>query len=212
MENLTDPQDPKRIVAEGYDRAAQAYSRLDETGEWPRLRWLRKVLEQLPPGAPVLDLGCGSGDPADIEIAKQHQVTGVDISAAQIELARKRVPEGTFIHGDAASLAIPAGSFAAVVSFYTLEHIPRWQHAALLARLCEWLQPGGLLLVSMEAGEVEGIVSEWLEVPMYFSCYDPETTRELIRAAGFEIVEYAVETQLEGETEIPYHWVLARKA
>lgn len=36
--------------------------------------WLNKVLKHLKPGSSVLDLGCGSGDPADIEISKKKQV------------------------------------------------------------------------------------------------------------------------------------------
>ncbi len=38
------------------------------------------------------------------------------------------------------------------------------------------------------------------------------TTLELIKAAGFEVVEQAVESQLEGERPVFFLWVLARKA
>ena len=129
---MTDaPKDehPKRLVEEGYDKVAHEYALLEDDAEWPRMRWLRKVLEGLPPGSAVLDLGCGSGDPADVEIAKSHQVTGVDISQTQIELARQKVTAGHFIHGDLGSVDFPAASFEAVVSFYTLEHLPRQEHA-----------------------------------------------------------------------------------
>jgi hypothetical protein len=63
----------------------------------------------------------------------------------------------------------------------------------------------------MEAAEEEGVVSEWLDVPMFFGCFDPETMKRMIDEAGFEIVETAVETQVEQDTEIAYLWVLARK-
>ena len=79
--------------------------------------------------------GCGSGAPADVEIARRHAVTGVDISGAQIDLARQNVPAGTYIHGDAGSVKFPAASFDAVVSFYTLEHLPRHEHETLLGRI-----------------------------------------------------------------------------
>jgi ubiquinone/menaquinone biosynthesis C-methylase UbiE len=203
--------DPKRIVEEGYDRVADKYARLEGEEEWPRLRWVEKLLRRLEPGSFVLDLGCGSGDPADIEISKRHEITGVDISQAQIRLARDNVPSGNFVHADAASVRFPAASFHAVVSFYTLEHLPRVEHAPLLRRVQRWLREGGYLLLSMEAAEEEGIVSKWLDVPMFFSCFDPETMRHLIEEAGFEIVETAIETQVEQGNEIPYLWVLARK-
>jgi cyclopropane fatty-acyl-phospholipid synthase-like methyltransferase len=144
------------------------------------MRRLRKVLDRLDPGSCVLDLGCGSGDPADIEIAKQHQVTGVDISRAQITLARQNVPAGRYLHGDAGSVAFRPGSFDAVVSFYTLEHLPRREHGALLRRIHTWLRAGGLLLISTEAGDCDDIMGEWLGVPMFFSCFDPETTERMV--------------------------------
>ena len=212
MSEPSDFNDSKQIVAQGYDQVAGQYARLEEGAEWPRLRWLKKLLARLEPGSAVLDLGCGSGDPADIEIAKAHQVTGIDISQAQIRLARENVPTGTFIHGDAGSVTFPEASFAAVVSFYTLEHLPREEHQPLLERIYQWLQGGGYLLISTEAAEVEGVVGEWLNVPMFFSCFDPETVKRLVKGAGFEILETAVEEQVEGGSEIPYLWLLARKA
>jgi len=76
---------PERVVEQGYDRVAHEYARLEGESEWPRMRWVRKLLKVLEPGSSVLDLGCGSGDPADVEISKEHKVTGVDISQAQID-------------------------------------------------------------------------------------------------------------------------------
>jgi ubiquinone/menaquinone biosynthesis C-methylase UbiE len=204
-------KDPKQIVEQGYDQVAAQYARLEEGDRWPRTRWLEKLLRALPPGSSLLDLGCGSGDPAGILIAQQHHVTGVDLSREQIKRARRNVPSGTFLHADAAAVQFPDASFDAVVSFYTLEHIPRAEHAALLASIHRWLRSGGLLLLSLEAGEAEGMLGEWLGVPMFFSCFDPETMVQMIQVAGFEIVETAVETQIEQGTEIPYLWVLARR-
>jgi hypothetical protein len=49
---------------------------------------------------------------------------------------------------------------------------------------------------------------EWLRVPMFFSCYPPETTERIVREAGFEFRAAEVEVQTERTTEIPYLWVL----
>lgn len=203
--------DFKRVVAKGYDQVAGVYAQLEGEGQWPRMRWLSKLLGQLAPGSAVLDLGCGSGEPADVEIAKAHQLTGVDISQTQIALARAKAPTGHFIHADVASVAFPDASFDAVVSFYTLEHLPRSEHATILQRIYRWLRRGGYFLLSTEAGEIEATVSEWLGVPMFFSCFDPETIKQMVRETGFEIMEASIEAQLEGGNEIPYLWILARK-
>jgi ubiquinone/menaquinone biosynthesis C-methylase UbiE len=203
--------DPKQIVEQGYDRVAAQYARLEGEDAWPRVRWLEKLLQTLPRGSSVLDLGCGSADPAGILVAQRHHVTGVDLSREQIKRARRNVPSGTFLHADAASVQFPDASFDAVVSFYTLEHIPRTEHAGLLTSIHRWLRAGGLLLLSQEAGEAEDLVCEWLGVPMFFSCFDPETVVQMVQNASFEILETAVETQIEQGTEIPFLWILARR-
>ncbi len=205
------PESPKTLVEEGYDQVAEAYSRLEGDSKWPRMKWLGKVLVRLDPGSAVLDLGCGSGDPADIEIARLHRITGVDISNVQVELARRNVPQGNFIHGDLGALDFPDGSFDAVVSFYTLEHLPREQHGEILNRIHGWLRPGGLLLFSCEAGDVNDVTGQWLGVPMFLSVFDPETMRRVVQDAGFELVDTEIESQLEQGREVPYLWVLAKR-
>jgi ubiquinone/menaquinone biosynthesis C-methylase UbiE len=207
----TRTEDPKKMVEQGYNRVAGEYARLEDGASWPRTRWLEKLLSTLPAGSSLLDLGCGSGDPADILVAREHRVTGVDLSQEQIRRARRNVPSGSFLQADAASVQFPDGSFDAVVSFYALEHIPRAEHEALLTSIHRWLRAGGLLLLSLEAGDADDLVGEWLGVPMFFSCFDPETVAQMIRSSGFEILETAIETQVERGTEIPYLWVLARK-
>jgi len=211
MSSKPDAVDPKQVVAQGYDKVAHEYARLEGDTEWPRMRWLTKVLDRLQPGASVLDLGCGSGDPADIAIAKTHRVTGVDISQTQIELARQNVPDGDFIHGDAGSVDFPPDSFDAVVSFYTLEHIPRREHRTILQRIYQWLRTGGLLLLAMEAGEYDDYMGEWLGVPMFISCFPPETIKEMVRETGFELLESAIESQAEQSHDVPFLWILAQK-
>ena len=83
-------------------------------------------------------------------INDRHRGTGVDISGAQIALARKNVPGATFVHGDMSKLDFPASSFDAIVSFYTIEHLPRERHAERFGRFASWLRPGGRLLFTLE--------------------------------------------------------------
>jgi len=211
MNSTSGSNDPKRVVERGYDRVAHEYARLEGESEWPRMQWLRKLLNRLEPGSSVLDLGCGSGDPADVEISKEHKVTGIDISQTQINLARQNVPTGHFLQGDAGSVEFPPTSFDAVVSFYTLEHIPREEHKTVLRCIYKWLRAGGLLLISIEAGDFDDVMGEWLGVPMFISCFDPETMRRMVNEAGFELFETAIETQVEQGNDVPYLWLLARR-
>ena len=212
-ENASD--DPGPVMAEAFDAVAEEYAAL-EVQEWPRLRRLREVLTDLPPGSAVLDLGCGSAMPAGTEIVQDHVLTGVDISWRQIALARGKLPEATFIEADIVSVQFPPGSYDAVVSFYAFDAIPRHEWAPLLKRIWEWLRPGGHLLLAVEDADEKGKFGTWLGVRSYFSSFDAQTTRRLVAAQGFEIVSADVETQeemyrREAPAKVPYTWIRARR-
>jgi SAM-dependent methyltransferase len=203
--------DMGELVERGYDRVADRYAELERADRaWPRLRWLDRLLEALPDGARVLDVGCGSGVPATQRIARRHRATGVDISGEQIERARRNVPEARFVHGDLLDVGFDE-PFDAIAAFYVIEHVPREAHAAVLERWHRWLRPGGRLLFTIEPYDEPGHVGEWLGEPMFFSQHDAGTTLKLLDAAGFDVVERSTETQFEGDHDVGYLWVLAHR-
>jgi cyclopropane fatty-acyl-phospholipid synthase-like methyltransferase len=202
---------PKRIVAAGYDRVARRYAELEHPDKpWPRVRWLRELLDRVPEGGEIVDIGCGNGVPALRAIAERHRATGVELSAVQVELARNNVPAAHVLHGDAMSV-VPGRCFDGATAFYVLEHLPRGEHAAFFARVAEWLRPGGLFVFTVEPDEAPEVVGEWLGEPMFFSHFDGDTTLALVVEAGFEIERTALEAQIEGDDEITYLWVACRK-
>ena len=204
---------PKRIVAEGYDAVAERY--LTWAAKIPdasRSRYTQALLDGLPAGARVLELGCGAGMPTTLALAECFTVTGVDLSARQIELARQAVPGATFIQSDMTALDFPPASFDGVAAFFSLIHVPREEHAALLARIADWLRPGGLLVATMGARDTPGEVEDnWLGAPMYFSHWDAATNRRLVEKAGLRILRATEETADEDGAPITFLWILAEK-
>jgi ubiquinone/menaquinone biosynthesis C-methylase UbiE len=84
-----------------------AYSGRNWPGFEEELDEVRTMIERLSP-AKVLDVGCGTG------FMTQHlkgEVVGLDQSAAMLEIARGRVPQATFVRGDALNLPFPDGAF-----------------------------------------------------------------------------------------------------
>ena len=137
-------------MADGYDVIAERYlawSGARPSG--PRLTALEWALAEIPLGAEVLELGCGSGRPMTAALAEGRAVTGVDISAVQLRLAREHVPGARFIQADLVTYDRPAASVDAVVAFYVITHVPRTEHAALFGRVARWLRPGGTFLASL---------------------------------------------------------------
>lgn len=185
---MNDPLSPKEIVRQGYDKISYAY-RTDEGENMPSdyEGWLGELTPLLPAGAPVLELGCGCGVPVGRLLAEQYKVTGVDISPVQIERARRLVPAAHFLCADMAALEFPAESFAAVVSFYAIIHLPVEEQPALFANIYRWLRPGGYLLATVGHRAWTGTAEEWLGARMYWSHAAEATYRQWLTTQGFAI-------------------------
>ncbi len=205
--------DPKRIVADGYDQIGDAYTAWSaRSATNARQRYAALLLDHLPAGAVALDLGCGAGVPTTRALAKRFAVTGVDLSARQIERARRNVPGATFAQADMSALEFPPGSFDGVAAFYSIIHVPRAEHGALLQRIAAWLRPGGLLVATLGASSTaSGYEPDWLGAPMYWSHFDGPTNRRLVAAAGLEIVSARDELEDEDGAPVSFCWVVARK-
>jgi cyclopropane fatty-acyl-phospholipid synthase-like methyltransferase len=205
--------DPKRIVAAGYDAVAERYTAWAATVRVAeREKYTRLLLDRLPEGARVLELGCGAGVPTTQRIAERFAVTGVDLSARQIALARANVPTATFVQADMTALAFPPASFEAVTAFYAITHVPREEHAALFAKIASWLVPGGSFVASLSSsGTVGEIEDDWLGAPTYFSGHDAATSLALLTDAGFVVEQANRETDEEFGRPTTFLWVVARK-
>jgi SAM-dependent methyltransferase len=203
------PDDPRRIVESGYDAIADRYAEAIRNGRGPETYFrgfLARVLEPIPEGGTVLDLGCGAGL-VTADLTTRARVVGVDISAGQLELARRNAPAARFVRADMVDLAFAPSSFDAIVAFWTLIHVPREVHASLLARIHRWLKPGGLFAGTLGSGDNPAEhVPDFHGAPMYWSHFDGDTNRGLLREAGFDILQ-ADEIEDEGETPL---WVIAR--
>lgn len=205
--------DEKEIVQSGYDRIAERYlSWSDSVDNDPRDRFLGELADRLPDGARVLDLGCGAGIPSTRRLAERFEVVGVDISEAQLDLARKNVPEATFVRADFSELTFPGGSFDGIVAFYSISHVPRDEHARLFSRVAGWLKPGGLFLATLGAEDSPDWTGEWLGVPMFFSSHGADENRRLLHAAGLSLVLDEIVAMREPEGEVKFLWVLAQKS
>jgi len=86
------------------------------------------ALEQLffarvAPDSAVLDVCCGSGHVTKELVKRGYRVTGVDISADLIELAKEQLPGAEFHVQDICSLRLGARYDAALSTFDALNHI-----------------------------------------------------------------------------------------
>jgi ubiquinone/menaquinone biosynthesis C-methylase UbiE len=204
--------DPKRLVQQGYDAIADRYTRWTVSDESDlRATWLAKLAEILAAGSAVLELGCGAGLPVSRALAERYHLTGIDISSVQLDRARINVPNGRFVQADMTEAPFRPAAFDAVVALFSITHVPREEHAELLDRMRGLLRPGGYLLANMASSDDPGTIeNDWLGTPMFFSGFDADMNRRLIKEAGFDLIESDVIMHEEDGRPVSFLWVLAQ--
>lgn len=205
--------DMRDIVREGYEKGGydEIYRKDRDLTELEH-RMFRDVEQKIPDGSAILDLGCGTGVPYDRYLVERgYLLTGVDFTEKHLSLARKRVPEGKFISGDITSIDFAGASFAAVISLYTIFHVPAEEHEKLFRRIHGMLNDGGMLLVTLGTGELMYSVEEdWPAAPiMAWNSLSPEKYMKILKEVGFSIIRKEYEG-MPGDLE--HHlWILAEK-
>jgi SAM-dependent methyltransferase len=203
--------EPWRVVQQGYDEIGSAYH--DWSHASPvRLRFVGEVLDRLAPRSRVIDLGCGPGDPATRMLSEQHDVLGVDLSMAQLRLARRLAPRASLVLADLTTFQLAPASVDAVVSFFSLGHLPPSAHADLVARIATWLRPGGLLVTSAPITPGDEVEDGWLGVPMYFGGIGEGAMLAAVTDAGLELESAERVGEDEGEGRVvEFLWVTATR-
>lgn len=204
----------RRIVEAGYDAMAENYLKSKNPNDAATISSLEELAKVLPEGASVLDLGCGAGVPATRWLSERFDVTGVDISAGQLQIARKNVPKAKFIKCDMGAFEAEPESLDAVVSLLSIIHVPRDEQPGLFRSIHRWLKPGGHFFGILSVGEWEGYEPDWQGwgAGMWWSHHDAQRNLAMLRESGFDIVRSQEKTD-EGVGSGNETWlhVLARK-
>ena len=178
-----------------------------------RDKYTQLLIEHVPAGSELLELGCGPGDPTTRTLVQHFSVTANDISEGCLALAKKNAPGAKFVLGDMTELDFASGSFGAVVAYYAFHHIPRERYAPLLQQIYDWLKPGGYFMAAMYPYDVDNLVTEdWHGSSMYWSSFNADKTLQLVTETGLEVVHQSMESAVEQDKETTFLWVLARKA
>ncbi|MDR6954458.1 SAM-dependent methyltransferase [Ancylobacter sp. 3268] len=192
--------------------------------------WLARFRALLPPGAEVLDLGCGPGVPIARHLVEHgHPVTGIDSAPEMIELFRRnlaRPPETKAPQTHApqtqasASPAIAAKAivadmrglalgrrFGGLIAWDSFFHLSREDQRLMFPVFAAHAAPGAPLLFT--AGPAEGDAIGTLEgEPLYHASLDPAEYRARLDAAGFDLVAHQTEDPACGGHTI---WLARRR-
>jgi len=161
----------------------------DLLGEGAFIWWEHKylpLLADLDRGAAILEVGCGSGGLLAYLVRRGFShALGVDISAEQIALARRRGVDAEQ-HDALEFLKARSARFDAIIAVDVLEHFTRDELADLMARIFAALKPNGRLLVQTAngAGLFPGQVI--YGDLTHQTIFTPESLGQLLRAVGFD--------------------------
>jgi tRNA (uracil-5-)-methyltransferase TRM9 len=145
----------------------------------------QRLLDRIPPGAAVADLGCGNGNAAGFLAGHGHtgRYLGLDLSAGLLEIARG----GTYpfpaefrsadFFSEGWDRSLPEASFPFALAFAVLHHIPgEPARAVFLAAIRRLLDPKGIFFLSnwrfLRSPKLRERIVPWEEIGLQAAAVD----------------------------------------
>lgn len=97
----------------------------------------------------VIDLCCGTGRQLRVLAARDMLLTGVDMSQAMLNRARKKGPSSIhYLETDASNTKLPSGKYNGVIISFALHEKNATQHEAIFKEACRLVHPKGHILIA----------------------------------------------------------------
>jgi SAM-dependent methyltransferase len=185
------PSDEADRVIGLYRRHAQDWAR-DRGNRLFETRWIDHLKSLVPAGAPVLDLGCGSGQPiADDLIRSGYKLTGIDSAPEMIAMCHARFPDHDWIVADMRCPEL-GQTFKGVLAWDSLFHLKpddRRSMFPIFRRLA-----GLSAALMFTSGPESGVaIGTYAGEPLYHASLAPDEYRALLAENGFAVVRHVAE-------------------
>jgi SAM-dependent methyltransferase len=132
-------------------------------------------------------------------------VIGVDLSPGMLAEARRLNPGIAYRQGNMLALDVPDESWAGIVAFYSIIHIPRPDAVRAMREMARALAPGGALLLAFHVGDDELLESDAWGVPVALSYwfYTADEMAGYLREAGLIVAEIIEREPYGPDVEYP---------
>jgi trans-aconitate methyltransferase len=173
-----------------YERRAEAWVQarlLDSTlYEKP---WLDRFRALIPSTGSVLDYGCGAGEPIARYLNERgHPITGVDSSAAMVQMFLARLPNQHAIVADMRTLCL-SKTFDAILAWDSFFHLDHEAQRNMFPVFRRHAAPGAALMFTSGPSHGE-VVGELEGEPLYHASLDAAEYRRLLEEQGFTVVDH----------------------
>lgn len=196
----------KEKVYESYEEIVQWFDDA-RTKTLMESEYLNLIINTVPAGGSVLDLGCGTGEPiAQFFIEKGFKVTGVDGSKKMIELCKKRFPSERWIVSDMREINLQQ-RFDVVLAWHSFFHLDHDSQRKMFKIFDAHIKPGGVL--AFTSGEEEGEV--WSDnggQMLYHASLSTKEYEKLLNENSFKVLLHKVHDPECGEATA---WVARKK-
>jgi ubiquinone/menaquinone biosynthesis C-methylase UbiE len=164
----------------------------------------------------LLDVACGPGLTACAFAPLVNHVTGIDLTPAMLDGARKRADEHGLTNvswqaGDVSNMPFADGSFSVVFSRYAFHHFSDPQRVlAEMARICA---PGGRVVVADVYADnpAQGNLFDLMEIwrdPSHVHALLLTQWRDLFQQSALKLTSermYRLEMELEAQLRVSFH-------
>jgi SAM-dependent methyltransferase len=148
------------------------------------LEALERFCAALPPGAAVLDVGCGSGWPWGAALIDRGcRVTGLNASPRLIAHAARTLPEGHWAVGDMRDLDL-GRTFDGLLVWHSLFHLTPEDQRRALDRILAHAAPSASLMMTVPV-EAAVQIGEWRGEALYHASLGGPVYEAILADAGF---------------------------
>jgi SAM-dependent methyltransferase len=198
-----------------YDAVAESYAQrfLDELSRKPFDRDLLERFARECPRGRVIDVGCGPGHVGRFLADLGLDVTGVDLSPAMIDIARKLNGGMRFDVGDMRHLDFRDGEVMGIVAFYSLIHIARDDVPAVLRELHRVIACDGRLLLAVHGGTGSITADDFLghQVRFEATLFELAELGGIVEEMGFRVDDALRREPYDFEAQTPRLYVAATR-
>ena len=185
------PMPSQELLDDGYSSAASDDYVEEEAGQRATARHALERIELYSPRGALLDIGCWVGFLlAEARDRGWQRTLGVEPSVFASRYARERLGLEV-VHGDLASVRLPAEEFDAIAMGDVIEHLR--SPADALARLRSLLAPSGVVWLALpDAGSAVARALGrrwWSVIPTHVQYFTRSSLARLLERSGFELLE-----------------------
>lgn len=179
QDNMTPEQ-----TARSYDKLA-AHWNSDDFNRSNGIAQHRRAIAFAPGRGNAIDIGCGSsGRIIELLISEGFEVEGLDLSPEMLRLAKQRHPQVPFHLADICTWELPR-KYDLISAWDSIWHAPLADHEAILGKLYNGLNQGGVLIFTSggvdQAGEV---TNPCMGQPMYHAALGIPRLLDLVSRLG----------------------------